>query len=349
MASKFNTEFLRGNKQQEENTTVKNDTLNKFKSTKEIFEKAQAAIETLPIDRLVPFSKHPFKIRENERLEELSNSIKEQGVLVPLIVRVHPEKRGYYEILAGHHRNVGAQRVGLDEIPCIIKNVDDTVAALIVVESNKQRGFSDMLPSEIAFALRLEYDALKSQGKRSDLLTELDEIMCLENVFKYDSGGENGTSGPLDQKLESRDIVAAKNDLSSSSVKRYIRLTYLIEPLLDLVDDGEIAVRAAVDISFLKENEQIYVVDVLDTTSNKIDMKKAEKLKEYSQQNKLTEDTALLIISGAIFEVKGKKVTAVKVPMKKIKSFLPPTLSTTSEYEDYIVKALEYYHENSGE
>lgn len=308
MASKFNTEFLRGNKQQEENTTVKNDTLNKFKSTKEIFEKAQAAIETLPIDRLVPFSKHPFKIRENERLEELSNSIKEQGVLVPLIVRVHPEKRGYYEILAGHHRNVGAQRVGLDEIPCIIKNVDDNVAALIVVESNKQRGFSDMLPSEIAYALRLEYDALKCQGKRTDLFTELDEILSLQNGYECDNGGNSGTSNPVGRKLESVDAVADNNSMSSTNVRRYIRLTYLIEPLLELVDECNIAVRPAVDISFLKENEQIYVVDVLDTTSHKIDMKKAEKLKEYSQQKKLTEDTALLIISGAIFEVKEKKV-----------------------------------------
>ncbi|WMJ24289.1 ParB/RepB/Spo0J family partition protein [Paludicola sp. MB14-C6] len=346
MSSKFNTDYLKGLKKPT-GESAKEDIISKsnFKSTKEIFDKADAMIDTIQLKKLIPFKEHPFRIRPGERLNELAESIKEQGILVPLIVRVHPEIRGSYEILAGHHRHVAASMVGLETLPCIIKNADDSTAALIVVESNKQRGFADMLPSEIAKALKLEYDALKSQGKRTDLLQELDEILAEENAYKCDNSGLDETSDPVGLKLDGTDLVANKNSMSLTNVKRYIRLTYLIAPLLEIVDEGKIAIRPAVDISFLKEKEQYDLADVLDTTEYKVDMKKAEKLKEYSNKGKLNTDTIILILSGAIFEVKEKKVNAVKLPIKKIQTYIPSSLST-SKYEEYIIKALEFYQKN---
>ncbi len=344
MASKFNVDFLRNNSSP--TTQANGETLSKFKNTKEIFEKADNMIDSLSIDKLIPFKDHPFKIRDGERLDELTQSIKEQGILVPLIVRVHPEVRGSYEILAGHHRRVAAERAGVYNIPAIIKNVDDNTAVLIVVESNRQRGFSDMLPSEIAKALKLEYDALKCQGKRTDLMIKLDEIMNLENIINNDVN-EKSTECPVGTKHDSAVIVGEKNDLSRRSTYRYIRLNNLIPPLLDLVDDETIAIRPAVDLSFLKEGEQYTIADVLDTSDYKMDMKKAEKLKEYSRENKLNVDTARLIISGEIFNVKEKKVTSVNLSMKKIQSFMPTAL-TVDKYGEYIVEALEFYKENRG-
>ncbi|MEG0895866.1 MAG: ParB/RepB/Spo0J family partition protein, partial [Oscillospiraceae bacterium] len=204
MANKFNMEFLKG--QVDKSPQISEETLSKFKTASEIFDKTDQSIDILPLDKLLPYSKHPFKIRDGERLDELTESIKEQGILVPLIVRVHNEKRGYYEILAGHHRQIASQRAGLTDTPCIIKNVDDDIAAFIVVESNKQRGFADMLPSEIAKSLKLEYDALKCQGKRTDLLKELEDILSEQNADKCDNGGENESFGTVCQKTTGEKI-----------------------------------------------------------------------------------------------------------------------------------------------
>ncbi len=343
MANKFNKEFLKGLEQAVEGQPKSNDIIDRsnFKSTKEIFDKADAAIDTIPLSKLIPFKDHPFKIREGERLNELIESIKEQGILVPLIVRVHPEVKGSYEILAGHHRKIAAERADLYDAPCIIKNVDDNTAVLIVVESNKQRGFADMLPSEIAKALKLEYEALKSQGKRNDLFDELDGI--LQEISEIES--EVSTCGTVCQKSTAGEKLSEKTNMSDRSIRYYIRLTNLIIPLLDLVDEGAIAISPAVDLSFLKEIEQQDVVNVLDTSDYKVDMKKAEKLKEYSRENKLNSDTARLILSGAVFEVKEKKVKDVKLKIKKIKEYMPTSLAV-DKYEEYIVEALEFYKEN---
>lgn len=351
MAGKFNMDFIKGVSAAKD-SDLENGIADKFRSTAEIFDKANATIDTIPLHKLIPYSNHPFKIREGERLDELTESLKEQGILVPLIVRCHADTKGSYEILAGHHRHEAAKRAGIDKLPCIIKNVDDNVAALIVVASNKQRGFSDMLPSEIAKALKLEYDALKCQGKRTDLMAQLDDILkenFTENMpINADDTEVCGTLCPMGTKLDNGDSVGKNNDLSRRDTFRYIRLNSLIYPLLELVDDGTIAIRPAVDLSFLTESEQFIVSDLLDTTDYKLDMKKTEKIKEYSQLKKLTQDTALLIISGAIFEIKEKKATAIKLPYKKIKSYVDTSLSP-AELEKYVLRALEFYKNNGGD
>lgn len=348
MASKFNIDYLKGNSSGE--SVTNDETLSKFKSTKEIFDKADNMIDSISIDKLVSFKNHPFIVREGERLDELTQSIREQGVLVPLIVRCHSELKGSYEVLAGHHRQVAAQRAGIGYLPCIIKNVDDYTAVLIVVESNKQRGFADMLPSEIARALKMEYDALKCQGKRTDLMVELEDILNEENFIQKsetnpDDSGVRDAPCPMGTKHDSATMIGNKNSLSRRDTYRYIRLNSLISALLELVDAEEIAIRSAVDLSFLTEDEQNYIINVLETSCYKVDMKKSAKLKEYSQAKKLNEDSARLILSGEIFNVKEKKITSVKLPMKKIQSYIPQAIAI-KDYEGYIVDALEFYHNN---
>lgn len=348
MGNKFNTDFLKGN--QPSTPTSTDEVLSKFKSTAEIFDKANSMIDIIPVDKLIYFSNHPFKIRTGERLTELTDSLKMQGILVPLIVRCHPNIKGSYEILAGHHRYEAAKLADIFELPCIIKNVDDNTSALIVVESNKQRGFADMLPSEIAKALKLEYDALKCQGKRTDLFVELEQIINENftgfNATNTDTNSVDGTSAQVEQKLETSTKVADKNGMSSASVRRYIRLNNLTQPLLDLIDNNSIAIIPAVDLSFLNEDEQNDVFDTIEDYDYKVDMKKSAKLKEYSYNNKLNLDTAKLILSGAIFEVKVKKITSINLPYKKIKEFIDTSLSA-SELETYVVTALEFYQKNN--
>lgn len=348
MASKFNVDYLKGSSSAQ--SDANDETLSKFKSTKEIFDKADNMIDNISIDKLIPFERHPFIVREGERLDELTQSIREQGILVPLIVRCHSETKGSYEVLAGHHRLVGAQRAGLDSLPCIIKNVDDYTAVLIVVESNKQRGFADMLPSEIARALKMEYDALKHQGKRTDLVVELEGVLSDEKFMQKsaanpDDSEVNTTLVAMQPKLDSQSEAGKRNNMSRSVVRYYIRLNNLISPLLNLVDTEIIAIRSAVDLSFLMETEQQFLYDILETSNYKVDMKKSAKLKEYSQAEKLNEDSARLILSGEIFNVKEKKVTSVKLPIKKIQSYIPQSIAI-KDYEGYIVDALEFYRNN---
>lgn len=341
MSNKFNMEFLKNESQKGM------PSLDSFKTPSEMFGKANSVIDMIPTDKLITYEKHPFKIRDGDRLNELTASIAEQGVLVPLIVRIHPTMVSCYEILAGHHRHAGAMRADIKELPCIIKNVDDNVAALIVVESNKQRGFADMLPSEIAKALKLEYEALKCQGKRSDLMEQLDEILSKKSVTNTDDSRVESTSCPLGTKSDSAIVVGDKNSISRRDTFRYIRLNSLAPALLDMVDDGNIAVRPAVDLSYLTETEQELVLNSI-VDGYKVDMKKSEKLKEYSQAGKINQDTVKLIMSGTIFEIKPKKVTTVKLSVKTIKDYIPSSISANG-YEEYVIEALEFYKENKNE
>lgn len=337
MSNKFNVDYLISEVTGKKSTA----NLDNFKNTANIFEKSASTVDSLPIDKLIPYSKHPFQIRDNEYIQELVESIKENGMLNPLIVRVHSEKRGYYEILAGHHRHLAGERAELIELPCVIRNVDDDTAALIVVESNKQRGFSDMLPSEIAKALKLEHEARKRQGKRNDLVMQLDEIISAENTNKCYDSEDSLTSGTMCRKLNDN----TQKELSERSIRYYIRLINLIEPLLNLVDKNTIAIRPAVDLSYLSDDEQKDVMTVIEEYSYTVDMKKSAKLKEYSQAGKINIDTVRLILSGGIFEVKQKKITSVNLPVKKIKEYIPSSLSSDG-YEEYIIEALQYYSES---
>ena len=334
MGNKFNLEQLK-----KPAASVSGNALEeKFKRTADIFARVESQVEELETDRLLEFNGHPFKVTENEQFHELVESVRAEGVLSPLIVRVHPREKGYYEILAGHRRQRAAVRAELATVPCIIQNVDDDTAKLIVVSSNKQRSFADMLPSEIAWSLKMEYDALKSQGKRTDLQGELEQYLRSNSELE----NTGSTLCPLGTKLNNGQQIAETNKLSRRDVYRYIRLTKLNGDLLDLVDEKAVPVRAGVELSYLNREEQQVLSDILGTSDYKVDLKKAEKFKEYSQAGKINEDSARLILSGAVFDVPAKKPTAVKLPYKKLRQYVPEHMAQ-QELETYILKALEFY------
>jgi ParB family chromosome partitioning protein len=302
------------------------------------------ARKTLSIDDLVPFAGHPFKLYEGERLDDMVRSVREYGVIVPIIVRPHTgdEYAGMYEILSGHNRVNAARIAGLGETPAVIKKgLTDNEAKLIVTETNlMQRSFADLSHSERAVALKTHMDAIKSQGKRNDLL---DEIKILSNPREI---GENGTSYQVDTMLRSNEKTGAQYGLSSASVARYVRLTFLNQALLDRVDSNEIPFLPAVSLSYLSPDEQTELNRLLDESAYKVDMKKAESLREFSEGKKLTPDKMIQILSGELNKKpKPKTAPAFKLKAKIYQKYFNGD-TPQSEMETVIDQALAEYFEN---
>lgn len=298
---------------------------------------------SLDIADLVPYANHPFKLYEGDRLDDMVRSIKELGVLMPVIVR--PNEDETYEILSGHNRANAAKLAGLKEIPVIIKtDLSDDEAKLIVTETNLvQRSFADLSHSERAIALKLHMDAISKQGKRNDLVSEI------ENLLNTDEIKENGTSALLEPKLAAREKTAEKYGLCRANVSRYMRLSYLIKPLLNRVDSDEIGLYPAVSLSYLSETEQTALNTLLNTTAYKLDMKKAETLRSYSERKQLSDDKMMLILSGEID--KAKKPTApppLKIKHKVYSKYFSQD-TKQSEMETVIDRALAEYFENHKE
>lgn len=289
------------------------------------------------------FKNHPFRLYDGERLDDLIASIKENGILVPTIVRkIDKDENGYeYEMLAGHNRQNAAIIAELKEIPCIVKeNISDEDAWIYVVETNvMQRSFTDMLPSEKAAVLGLRYSKMFSQGKRNDII---DELNRLENPHYI---RENSTCGNDFHKLKSRDKVGAEYSLTGRSIANYIRVNSLIPSLKKRLDDSEIILVVAVGLSYLSNEVQEYVETVFSENEIKIDMKKVSLLRGYG--NKLDEDKVYEILSGE----KNRKSKSPTPPPIKIKHsiyskyFTPET--KTSEIENIIDKALALYFEKA--
>lgn len=299
-------------------------------------------IKSIPIDKIRFYQDHPFRLYEDERLTDMADSIQSNGVLVPVIIRkIAPDENGYeYEMLAGHNRMNAAQMVGLDRLPCIVKDhISDEEALMYVVETNVlQRSFSDMLPSEKAKVLALRYSEMFSQGKRNDIIEELKR---LENP-QYDK--ENETSALLGHKLKSRDIVAQEYGLSKNTVARLLRIDKLSPSLKKLVDDARIGLYPAVSLSYLNEAEQQVVHDVLSQNEYKVDMKKAELLREYSGQ--LTNEQAARILSGEATRKPRNKTPAPFKLKHKVYAKYFSSAHKAAEVEEIIDKALEMYFAN---
>ena len=302
---------------------------------------------SLDIADLVPYANHPFKLYEGDRLDDMVRSIKELGVLMPVIVR--PNEDETYEILSGHNRANAAKLVGLKEIPVIIKTgLSDDEAKLIVTETNLvQRSFADLSHSERAIALHLHLEALKGsnggQGRRTDILNEVEMLANPDRI------NENSTSTLLGEKMFSAEKTGEKYGLSKNSVARYVRLTKLIKFLLDRVDKDEIGLYPAVSISYLSETEQTALNTLLNTTAYKVDMKKAETLRSYSERKQLSDDKMMLILSGEID--KAKKPTApppLKIKHKVYSKYFSQD-TKQSEMEAVIDCALAEYFENHKE
>ena len=219
-------------------------------------------VQEIPLDQLKPFRNHPFKVRDDQRMLDTVDSIREYGVLVPAIARPDPE--GGYELISGHRRKRGCEMAGLQTMPVIIRNLDDDAAVLVMVDSNIQR--EELLPSERAFAYKMKLEALKHQGARTDR-----------------------TSGQVVQKSKlSVEIVAEQAGENYKQVQRYIRLTELISELLDMVDERKLAFNPAVEVSYLKRDEQRMLLEAMDAEQTTPSLSQAQRLKKFSQEGRLT-------------------------------------------------------------
>ena len=276
--------------------------------------RAEAQLEkvvTLNPADISDFPNHPFKVKQDEAMAEMVDSVKQYGVLVPALVR--PKADGGYEMVAGHRRKCAATLAGITEMPCIVRNLTDDEATIIMVDSNLQR--ETILPSEKAFAYKMKLEAMKRQGQRSDL-----------------------TSRPVDTKSRSDEQLAKDSPDSARQIQRYIRLTELIPPVLDMVDSGKIAFRPAVELSYLSKEQQQSLYDTMACEDCTPSLAQAIKMKEFSRDGKLTAEVILSIMQ----EEKPNQREQFKMPKERIsKYFAPGTPAQT--IEDTIIKALELY------
>ena len=270
-------------------------------------------VTEIPLSQLHPFRNHPFKVQDDERMADTAESIREYGVLVPAIVR--PREDGGYEIVAGHRRKRGCEIAGLDTMPVIVRDLDDDAATIIMVDSNIQR--ETLLPSERAFAYKMKLDAIKRQGARSDL-----------------------TSGQVGQKLKtSVDLVANQAGESTKQVQRFIRLTNLIPELLDMVDNRKIAFNPAVELSYLRQDEQTELLDAMDSEQATPSLSQAQRLKKFSQEGRLSIDVMRAIMS----EEKKSDLDRVTLSSEKLSKYFPKSW-TPAQMENQIIKLLESWH-----
>ena len=271
-------------------------------------------VQKIPISELVPFKDHPFKVMDDEAMLRTTESIAQYGVLPPLIAR--PLEDGTYEIISGHRRVHAAQAAGLTEVPVIVRDMDDDAATVLMVDSNLQR--EHILPSERAFAYKMKLEAIKHQGLRTDL-----------------------TSGQVDPKLDGKrtnQIVAEEAGESVKQVQRYIRLTYLIPELLDLVDEKKISFNPAVELSYLKPTEQEMFLSVMEWSQNSPSLSQAQRLKKLSQEGKLTPDAMREIMN----EVKKGDLERVTFRNETLRKYFPRSY-TAQQMQDQIIKLLEQW------
>ena len=279
--------------------------------------RAEAQLEkvvTLNPADISDFPNHPFKVKQDEAMAEMVDSVKRYGVLVPALVR--PKADGGYEMVAGHRRKCAATLAGITEMPCIVRNLTDDEATIIMVDSNLQR--ETILPSEKAFAYKMKLEAMKRQGQRSDL-----------------------TSAPLEPKLKgsrSNEELAASSPDSRSQIQRFIRLTELIPSVLDMVDSGKIAFRPAVELSYLSKEQQQSLYDTMECEDCTPSLAQAIKMKEFSRDGKLSTEVILSIMQ----EEKPNQREQFKMPKERISKYFAPG-TPAQKIEDTIIKALELY------
>ena len=269
----------------------------------QLMAKDTTAIQSIPIDKLHPFIQHPFKVQDNEEMAELTESIKELGVLTPLVVR--PMGSNEYEVISGHRRLHACKKAGISSVPVVVHDIDRDAAAIALVDSNLHR--EHILPSKKAFAYKLKLDAMKHQGQ---------------------------TCGQVGHK--SRDLLSDTD--SGRQVQRYIRLTNLIPELLEKVDDGQIALSPGVELSYLDSGTQHFVLEAMELEDCTPSFSQTVRMKNLYREGKLTADT----ISAIMAEEKANQKETVRIPKDRLRAVLPNGLDARKT-EEYIVKAYEYY------
>lgn len=265
-------------------------------------------VQEIPLGELHPFRNHPFKVKDDAAMQDTVDSVREYGVLVPAIARPDPD--GGYELIAGHRRHYASELAGKETMPVIVRDLDDDAATIIMVDSNLQR--EELLPSERAFAYKMKLEALKHQGKKT-----LDQL------------------GP---KWSTQEIGKAGND-SMSQVKRFIRLTELIPTLLDMVDERKIAFNPAVELSYLKKEEQTLLLEAMDSEQATPSLSQAQRLKKFSQQKMLSLDVMRAVMS----EEKKNDLDRVTLKNETLRKYFPKSY-TPKQMEDTIIKLLEGWY-----
>lgn len=283
-----------------------------FTSQGERDDASVGRIADIPLSAIDSFPGHPFQVREDEEMERLAESIAENGILVPLTVRVSGAER--YELVSGHRRRRAAELAGLESAPCIVREMGDDEAVIAMVDSNLQR--ETILPSERAFAYSMRLEAMKRQGRRTDL-----------------------TSVQVEQKSDgrwSRSILAEEVGMSEAKVQRFVRLTFLVPELLALVDEGRMKMLPAVEVSYLSQEEQEHLLDAMEAQAASPSHAQAIKMKRFSKEGSLTP----ALIRSIMEEEKPNQAEQVRIPKKRIARFFAPG-ATPADIENRIVRALE--------
>ena len=283
-----------------------------FMNDQERSENQLPKIHNIPLSEIDDFHDHPFHVREDEDMDQLVESVKERGVITPITLRRKDD--GRYEVVSGHRRKHACELAGLETVPSEIKELSHDEAIILMVESNLQR--SVILPSEKAFSYKMRLEAINRQGSRSDL-----------------------TFSPMDKKLRSGQEIAEATGDSQAQVYRYIRLTELVPELLDLVDQGKIALRPAVELSYLNDIEQRDLLEAIEETDATPSHAQAIKMRRFSKEEKLTPE----VIESILCEEKPNQKPKISVKYDDVKRFIPSSVSYEKTGE-YILKALEFYH-----
>ena len=271
-------------------------------------EEQREQVQQIPIGELFPFKNHPFKVLDDDSMSDTVESVKQYGVLSPLIAR--PRPKGGYEIISGHRRQHAAELAGLETLPVIVRQMDDDAAIILMVDSNLQR--EHILPSERAFAYKMKLDAMKNQGTRSDL-----------------------TSTQVVSKLRSNEKLGAENNQSRETVRRFIRLTNLIPELLDMVDNKTVSFNPAVELSYLSPEQQQEVIRAMDDTQNFPSVSQAKRIKKLAQDGTFTTETIVAIMG----EEKKSELDTVTIKNDTLRKYFPRSY-TPKQMEDTIILSL---------
>lgn len=269
-------------------------------------------VQEIPLGELHPFRNHPFKVKDDAAMQDTVDSVREYGVLVPAIARPDPD--GGYELIAGHRRHYASELAGKETMPVIVRDLDDDAATIIMVDSNLQR--EELLPSERAFAYKMKLEALKHQGARTDL-----------------------TSSQVGTRLRADELIAQQSGESRNQIQRFIRLTELIPTLLDMVDERKIALNPAVELSYLKKEEQTLLLEAMDSEQATPSLSQAQRLKKFSQQKMLSLDVMRAVMS----EEKKTDLDRVTLKNETLRKYFPKSY-TPKQMEDTIIKLQEGWY-----
>lgn len=280
------------------------------------YEKAEK-VEEIDVSKISDFPNHPFKVKDDDKMEEMVKSIKQYGVILPVIVR--PKNDGTYEMISGHRRKRACELAGVKQIISIVKDLSDDEATILMVDSNIQR--EEILPSEKAFAYKMKLEAMRHQGKNIDI-------------------DGNETSAPMVQKLTSREILGNEVGESRENIRRYIRLTHLIPELLEQVDLKRIAFRPAVELSYLSEDNQYVVQNIFEFDEVTPSLSQAIRLKKLEQEGKLTEEK----IEGILGQEKPNQKEFIKIHNERIDKYIPQKIKESGKVEDFIIQCVEEHN-----